>query len=66
MMVKPMVGLVCAGLLAGCLEPSARTESPPANAGYCASLALLLDSVDPRMAAAARADMARARCAAPA
>ena len=56
--------LVGSALLGGCaiLQPAA--PAPPVNAGYCASLSLLLDSVDPRMAAQARADMQHAGCAA--
>jgi hypothetical protein len=48
--------------LAGCLALPSREPEPPDNAGYCASLGLLLDSVDPRMAAQARSDMQAARC----
>ena len=57
------LALAFAPLLSGCLSVSSPEPEPPANAGYCASLSLLLDSVDPRMAAQAKADMQAARCA---
>ena len=62
MTIRPTLGFLGLLLLGGCFAMAERQAAPPANAGYCASLGLLLDSVDPRMAAAARADMARAQC----
>ena len=62
-MIRLAPVFLAATLLTGCLATPDPEPQPPANAGYCASLSLLLDSVDRRMAAQARADMQTARCA---
>ena len=63
-MAKLVIALAMGVTVAGCAGLQPKPADLPSNAGYCASLSLLLDSVDPRMAAQARDDMQTAGCAA--
>jgi len=62
-MKRMMLVLAGTAVVTGCAAIAPKEPEKPANAGYCSSLSLLLDSVDPRMAVQARADMQTAGCA---